>query len=102
MDEEVLLEAEAEFDARFGPTGWRVDGYLSPSEKAINKPILPTTSEVTGRMGHPRNWPGPDTPLIEAAFMDSKLRWHTLTFTTVEDAVMWLDRNDPFNENVVL
>jgi len=102
MTEDELLAIEEIFDSRFGADGWSVDAYVSPAERPENKPILPTTSEATGRMGHPRNWIGPDVPLIEAKFRDYQQRWHSLVFTTTEDAIGWLGRNHPANSNVVL
>lgn len=91
-----ILAIETQLNEKFkGEEHWNVNPYLSPSEKASNKPILPGTNPATNRMGHPRNYPGPDTPLLEAEFMSFDGRWHTACYTTVEDALVWLLRQDP-------
>lgn len=96
-----LSEVEVVFNERFGVDGWDVKAYNSPAERQINKPILPTTS-ATNRMGHARNWPGPDTALVEAVFYSVDGNDHTMVFTTVEGAIDWLFEQDPKTGGVVL
>lgn len=89
-----LSQVESQFDTKFNGK-WEINPYLSPSEKIINKPILPETNPATNRMGHPRVWPGPDTPLVQAVFWSHDGNDHTGVFTQVEDAINWLMRQDP-------
>lgn len=91
----TLAEAEILFNAKFGADGWDVSAYLSPAEKVINKPILTETNRTTNRMGHPRVWPGPDTPLVEAVFYSLDKNAHTMVFSTTEAAIGWLAKQDP-------
>lgn len=94
MTPEELLLAEQVLDLKFRGE-WEINPYLSPSEKMINKPILPETNPATNRMGHPRNWPGPDTPLVQAIFTSYNKTVHTGVFTEVNLAIEWLLRQDP-------
>lgn len=96
-----LSEVEALFNERFGVDGWDVNAYNSPAERQINKPILPTTS-ATNRMGHARNWPEKDVPLVEAIFYSIDGNDHRLVFTGVEDAISWLFNQDPKTGGVVV
>lgn len=90
MDEQELLIAEIALDRLFGEDNWDVNPYMSPAEGKKNKPILPTTDRTTNRMGHPRNWPGPDTALVEAVFWSFDGNDHRGVFTDVKDAINWL------------
>lgn len=95
MTPEELDAIETVLDQKFyGGANWGVEPYLSPSEKQINKPILPTTNTSTNRMGHARNWPGPDTPLIEAWFFSQDDNQHTGVFTDMRLATDWLLRQE--------
>lgn len=96
-----LAQVELDLNAKFGFAGWEINPYLSPAEKAINKPILPVTDRGTNRMGHARNWPGPDTALVQAVFYDYALNEHTFVFTHTDDAITWLYRQDPSTLQVV-
>lgn len=90
-----LAEAEVVLDGKFySGENWGIEPYLSPSEKTVNKPILPVTSNATGRMGHPRIYPGPDTALVEAYFFSVEGNRHSGTFTNTDDALRWLLRQE--------
>jgi len=90
-----LAIVEQMLDEKFyGPQNWELNVYLSPAEQQRNKPILPTTDPTTGRMGHARNYPGPDTALVEALYIDVSGNEHTGVFTNTELALQWLLRQD--------
>jgi hypothetical protein len=102
MDEQELIIAEIALDRIFGEDNWDVRAYNSPAERTENKPILPTTNKATNRMGHARNWPGPDTSLIEAVFWSHDGNDHRMVFTDVRDAINWLNRQNPDTRSVEL
>ncbi len=90
-----LAQIEAVLDTKFyGADNWEINAYTSPSEKQINKPILPTTNRATNRMGHMRNYPGPDTPLVQAVFFNQQGNKVTAVFTDTDGALDWLLRQE--------
>ncbi len=95
MTPEEVAVIEGLLDQKFySADNWGVEPYLSPAEKQINKPILPTTNPATNRMGHPRNWLGPDTALVRAWFLSQEGNEHSGVFTDMFEALRWLMRQD--------